>query len=245
MHSHGEKFILLADKFIKHNWNTYALDLRGHGLSWSDWQSFGDILDYKLWVRDTIEFIEFIEEKHPGVPIYVIGDSMGGAVATHVAEKKRIHLEGMVLLSPALKAFTSVQIGLIKKAFLTFSSRNTLSIQNSELDSFTSNSAIYIKYQQTDPLRMRRESPRYYEQILKMLYQLKKVNFTNFPPVTVFYGGKDSLIDFKGLKHFIFTLKHKKKALHFIPKAYHELLTDLQAVKYGLYKKITKFMFDN
>lgn len=249
LHSHGEKFILLADKFIKHNWNTYSLDLRGHGLSWSDepndgFHDFGDIIDYKLWIRDTLEFIEFIKKKHPSVPIYLIGDSMGGAVSTYVAEKFT-KLSGMLLLSPALKAFTSVEIGLVKKAFLTFSKRNTLSIQSSEHDSFTSNSAIYIHYQQADPLRMRRISPRYYEQILKMLYQLKKVNLKNFPPVVLFYGGKDLVIDFKGLKNFIFNLKHKKKALHFIPEAYHELLTDIEAVRYGIYKKITKFMFDN
>lgn len=250
LHSHGEKFILLADKYIKYNWNTYSIDLRGHGLSWSDdlndgFHDLGDIANYKLWIRDTLEFIEFIMEKHPGVPIYLIGDSMGGAIATYVAEKKRAHLSGLVLLSPALKAFTSVQIGLLKNAFLTFSNRNAPSIQHHESENISSNSAIYINYEQTDPLRMRRKSPRYYEQILKMLYQLKKVKLTNFPPVILFYGGKDALIDFKGVKKFIFTLKHKKKALHFIPKAYHELLTDIEAVRYGLYKKITKFIFDN
>ncbi|MCP4763596.1 MAG: alpha/beta hydrolase [archaeon] len=250
LHSHGEKFILLADKFIKHNWNTYALDLRGHGLSWSDTQNFGshdfgDITDYKLWIRDTIEFIEFLRKKHPDVPIYLLGDSMGGAVAIHVVKEKGVNLSGLVLLSPALKAFTSVEVGIIKNAFFTLSNRDALSIQNREHDGISTNSAVYIDYQHTDPLRMRRESPRYYEQILKMLYKLKKVELDNFPPLILFYGEKDQLIDFVGVKDFITRLKRKSKALHYIPSAYHELLTDIEAVRYGLYKKITKFFFDN
>jgi alpha-beta hydrolase superfamily lysophospholipase len=43
LHSHGEKFVLLADKYIKHNWITIAPDLRGHGLSWTSHNERGDI----------------------------------------------------------------------------------------------------------------------------------------------------------------------------------------------------------
>jgi len=75
-----------------------------------------------------------------------------------------------------------------------------------------------------------------------MIHQLKTLDFTNFYPTLIFFGGSDHIIDFSGLKELIFRLKTRDKSLHYIPKASHELLTDNQAIKYNIYKKIISWI---
>jgi alpha-beta hydrolase superfamily lysophospholipase len=110
LHSHGEKFILLADKFIKFNWETYAIDLRGHGLSWTTAEQRGDVENYQNWIDDVVEFIAYLHETYPFPPIYLVAESMGAGVAVHVANSHPPGLQGLVLISPALKPIPQVKI---------------------------------------------------------------------------------------------------------------------------------------
>ena len=56
-----------------HDWQVYAVDLRGHGKS--SWTSDG--YHWRLYAEDQVEFIERVI----GEPAYVVGHSLGGATA--------------------------------------------------------------------------------------------------------------------------------------------------------------------
>ncbi len=243
LHSHGEKFILLADKFIKFNWATYALDLRGHGLSWITPEQRGDVDNYQNWVDDVLEFIAYLHDQSPSVPIYIIAESMGAGLTVHVAMKRPPGLQGLEFISPALKPVPQLKISAALQTLL-FSQfgANKQNIQNRGKGTFVSNTDIYQQYQSADPLRLTQLTPRYYFQILSMLGQLKHLELGTFYPTIVFYGDKDHVIDFKGVREFIIRINNKDKALHYIPLAFHEMLTDINAVKYGIYKKITAWI---
>ena len=85
-------------------------------------------------------------------------------------------------------------------------------------------------------------NPRYYYQVIKMIHNLKNYNFQEFYPTCIFFGENDSLIDFDGVKRFAHLLDVNPKALHFIPEAFHDLLTDDEAMKYQMCKKITSWI---
>lgn len=87
----------LADRGVL----SYAYDQRG----------FGDGVRRGLWagtesyVRDLADFVALVRLTHPGLPVYVLGESMGGAVAmaaaTGAAETHPV-VEGMILAAPAV-----------------------------------------------------------------------------------------------------------------------------------------------
>ncbi|QEE17668.1 alpha/beta fold hydrolase [Promethearchaeum syntrophicum] len=244
MHSHGEKFVLLADKFVNFNWVTIAVDLRGHGLSWDKFEERGDIENYSLWISDLKEFFKYISEKYKNLPLHIISESMGSAISILVAIKNPSLLKSLILLSPALKPWAVTEISLIQKAFTygLIGGAEKQIILNKAKGRFSTNSEEYIQYQLNDPFRLDKVSPRYYFQIIKMIHQLKALDFNNFYPTLIFFGGSDHIIDFTGLKELIYRLKIRDKGLHYIPKASHELLTDHQAIKYNLYKKIISWI---
>jgi alpha-beta hydrolase superfamily lysophospholipase len=244
LHSHGEKFIILADHFVALNWCTYAIDLRGHGLSWNDSKNKGDIPEYNVWISDVTEFLIHLSQRFPNIPVYLVAESMGVAVSVHVAQSHPENLKGLVFISPALKPWTELQFAMIFQTFtyalLKFSDESV--IPHKEERKFATNNDNYIKYLLNDPLKITNVSPRYYYQVIKMIHTLKNYNFQDFYPTCVFFGEKDHLIDFNGVKRFVQLLETNPKALHYIPEGYHDLLTDDEAMKYDMDKKITEWI---
>lgn len=240
LHSHGEKFVIFADEFIKQQWDTYAIDLRGHGLSWLDPKNKGDIPDYNVWMRDIHEFLNFLIEKYPKIPIYFLAESMGAAATIHIAKANQNNIRALILLSPAVKPWETIQFTMILEAFtyaVTKSIDGTVIPQRGS-GRFATDSEDYMRYQLHDPLRITNVSPRYYYQIIKMIHRLKENSYENFIPTCIFFGEKDFLVQFDGVKKFIHEMQKTPKALHFIPQAHHDLLTDDEAHKYEMNKKI-------
>lgn len=78
---------------------SYAYDQRG----------FGGAPGRGLWsgtaayTGDLASFVKVIRKLHPGVPLYVLGDSMGGAVTiVAMTEKAPPEVDGVVLVAPAV-----------------------------------------------------------------------------------------------------------------------------------------------
>lgn len=247
LHSHGQKFVLLADYLADKPWRVIAPDLRGHGLSWNQDHPRGDIEDYNFWIYDCQEFIGFLRNKYPQVPIYIVAESMGAALAVLLTHRMITTVKGLILISPALKPFALTEIGLIQKAFAygILGGADEPNIRDNAQGRFSSNSEEYITYQMNDHLRLARVTPRYYYQVIKMIHQLKPLEFAHFVPSCLFYGDKDHLVDFTGMKEFIRRLGKTDKSLHYIPDGFHELFTDEFARKYHIFQKIKYWIRDH
>lgn len=78
---------------------TYAYDQRG----------FGGAPNRGLWagteslVEDIRSAVRLVRERHPGVPLYLAGESMGGALVL-AATGKDLDVDGLILLATALRS---------------------------------------------------------------------------------------------------------------------------------------------
>ena len=90
-----------ANYLKAHGVASYALDQRGFGANGFRGRWFpGD--RYKMDARD---FTKTVHDKHPGVPLYLLGESMGGAVAMTVAAGHDTPwIAGTILAAPAVWA---------------------------------------------------------------------------------------------------------------------------------------------
>src|SRR5262249_46541681 len=76
MSDYSEAFDLPGPWWAAHGITTYAYDQRGFGLSpnrglWAG----GDLMR-----QDLYDAVEAARAKHPGIPVYALGESMGGSV---------------------------------------------------------------------------------------------------------------------------------------------------------------------
>jgi acylglycerol lipase len=78
---------------------TYAYDHRGHGRSPGD---RAVVESFEGLVRDSLVMRDAARAASPGLPFFLIGDSMGGLLATRSAQTQPTVRAGVVLVSPAL-----------------------------------------------------------------------------------------------------------------------------------------------
>lgn len=84
MAEYGSRYARLAAALADAGYTTYAHDHRGHGKSIQEGQVPGHMADHDSWnqiVEDAHGVNREIAKRHPGVPIIILGHSMGSFVA--------------------------------------------------------------------------------------------------------------------------------------------------------------------
>ncbi|MFC4114938.1 alpha/beta hydrolase [Nonomuraea zeae] len=102
VHGYGEhigRYEYVADRLVRHGAAVFGLDHMGHG------RSAGDrvlIEDFEDVVTDVHTVEERARAEHPGVPVVVIGHSMGGMIAARYAQRYGAGLAALVLSGPVI-----------------------------------------------------------------------------------------------------------------------------------------------
>ena len=99
MNDYGNAFNLAAPAWAQAGATTYAYDQRGFGRS----PGRGVWAGEDLMVEDLRTVAALVRARHPGVPLAIVGESMGGAVAVQAfASDRPPTADRLVLLSPAV-----------------------------------------------------------------------------------------------------------------------------------------------
>jgi alpha-beta hydrolase superfamily lysophospholipase len=96
---HGGRYETLAGELVQRGYAVYAVDHRGHG------RSSGPRANIERFAHVVADFCAFTERcagEHPAAPVFMLGHSMGGAVAFASALRLQHMLRGLVLSAPAL-----------------------------------------------------------------------------------------------------------------------------------------------
>jgi len=96
---HAGRYGNVVDAVVPDGWAVYGLDLRGHGLSGG---RRAHIERYADLLADVDVFRRTVVARHPGLPVVLLGHSMGGQIALAYALDHQDDLAGLVLSAPAL-----------------------------------------------------------------------------------------------------------------------------------------------
>jgi acylglycerol lipase len=96
---HSGRYGSVEDALVPDGWAVYGLDHRGHGRS-SGRRAHLD--RYSDWLTDFDAFRMLVAARHPGLPLFLLGHSMGGQIALAYALDHGAGLAGLVLSAPAL-----------------------------------------------------------------------------------------------------------------------------------------------
>ena len=96
-------FDAFAKKIADSGYETIAFDVRGFG---TYRQALGaERIDFDSVMRDLQLVVGAIREDNPGVPLFILGESMGGAIALQFAAQNPELIDGLVASVPAGKRF--------------------------------------------------------------------------------------------------------------------------------------------
>ena len=220
---HAGRYERFARAMAERGFGTFAMDLRGHGLSEGQ---RGHVDSWAQWTDDIAAFVGVVERQVSG-EVIPLGHSFGGAaLLSAVLDKKVRDARRFIVTSPALR--TKVAVPQWKIALGNVSSRVVprLALSN-EVDAGTlSRIPEVVQAYRTDPLVHPKISSRLYTEWLKatrdVLARAQEIGL----PFLILAGTDDRLIDPAGSEEL-----HRGAAsvseLHILQGRYHEPFNDL------------------
>lgn len=120
MQEHKERYEGFASFLQEHGYNVVTSDLRGHGSNAPKLSHIADKDGDKLILQDQRKITEYIEERFPNLPIYILGHSMGTMITrtllqTDSKKYAKVALSGYVNPNPA--GGVAVALGNLVGAF--------------------------------------------------------------------------------------------------------------------------------
>jgi alpha-beta hydrolase superfamily lysophospholipase len=114
--AHAGRWRYLAAYFQPRRLSAYALDLKGFGATTGP---RGHIDSFRLYEQDISHLLRLIQSRHPGLPVFLYGESMGGVIAFNFATRLADGLAGLILSSPVFKSTLAFPLLDYLKVFLS------------------------------------------------------------------------------------------------------------------------------
>lgn len=204
----------------------YAYDQRGFGASpkaglWAGTQPMVD---------DLTDAANEIRRRHPGVPLYLLGDSMGGAVVmVAVARPKRPAFDGLILVAPAVWGRSTMPLPHRVVLFLASRTVPWLRLSGRGLNIMPSDNIDMLRALGRDPLVIKETRV----DTIHGLVDLMDEALASAPrlpsPVLLLYGEKDEVIPKNAITRTLEALPPDGARVVLYPNGYHMLLRDLKA----------------
>ena len=220
--AHSGYMIWAAEQFATHGLAAYALDLRGRGRSSGERFFIDKFSDY---TGDVDRLVEIARSAHPGLPVYVLGHSAGGVVASTYVFEHQDTVAGLVCESFAL------DVGVPDAAALLIKGLSQLA---PHLHVFTLKNEIFsrdpaaVAAMNADPLIAKESQPAETSAELIKAAERLKANMPKYHvPILIIHGTADKATRYQGSQYFYDHAGSNDKKLKLYEGHYHDLLSDV------------------
>ena len=218
-------FDAAATWWAKRGIATYAYDQRG----------FGAASEPGIWggkaamAADARTVMRLVKEKHLGLPLYLLGNSMGGAVALlALADERAPKVDGIILSAPAVWGARAMnpfyRFGLWLWAHLT----PDKIVTGRDLDRLASDNIPMLRALGRDPLVIKKTRVDAVYGLTQLMGAGLEAAIEVRPPIMVLYGARDEIIPPGPVAALARTLDASRR-LAVYPNGWHMLLRDCQA----------------
>jgi len=226
---HGARYGALAEHLAGKGLAVHALDLRGHGRSAGERAYVAELGEY---IADIEIFVAAVRAADPGVPLFMMGHSMGGALATTYALAHPDELQGLVLSAPALRLGPEVSPSLVKITKKLGRKHPDWRVLKLKPRWFSRDPQVVRDVDGADPWVDRRKIPAStaaaliagIEQIQGNMEQLSV-------PVLILHGDADRITPPEGSRDLMRRAGVADKHLEIYPGYYHDLLHEPEHAK--------------
>jgi alpha-beta hydrolase superfamily lysophospholipase len=219
---HVGRYAWVADQLVDHGYAVYGADHRGHGRSGG---SRAVIDRVELAVADLDAVVDLATERHPAVPIFLLGHSMGGALSIAYAVHHQERLAGLILSAPlaAMEAASTAQ-RVIGAALSRIAPR--LGIVGIDASAVSRDRQVVADYE-ADPLNYHGKLPaRTVAELLNAVERFPADATTLRLPILAMHGTADSLAPIAGTRAVIERAASPDKRMIEYDGLFHEILNE-------------------
>lgn len=213
---HLGRYDYVAEKLNQSGFGVYRFDHRGHGRSEGKRVFFSD---YNEIVDDVNHFVELAKKENEGLPVFLLGHSMGGYAVAMFGTKYPGKVNGIVT-SGALTRLNAVPPG-----FLPIQQPADTYFPNELGDGVCSDPAVVEAYA-NDPLVEKKISVGLYNTLYYGVEWMKKNAKKFTDPALVLHGCCDGLVSEKDSREFFGDIASSDKTLKIYAHLFHEILNE-------------------
>ena len=228
MSDYSEAFDMPGPWWAEQGITTYAYDQRG----------FGAAPDPGVWAGsdamrgDLDNFVDAVRAKYPGVPVYALGESMGGAVVlSSLATQTPPHVDGVILIAPAVWSREDMPFYYGWAAWFMAHVFPAMHVSGNGLHIVACDNIAVLRKLSRDPLFQHSARSDQVYGLMNLMDQARKAP-THLdgdpPPILYLYGAHDQVIPAAPAEATIKALGARAD-VHRDPNGYHMLLRDLDA----------------
>ncbi len=224
---YSNAFALPAPFLTAHGIALYAYDQRGFGAAPNPGSWPGE----SALTGDAVAAARLVAARHPDIPFYLLGESMGGAVVIRaMARADAPHVAGVILVAPAVWA--RQRMNVFERAALWVTSRVLpwFPVNGSGLDIWPSDNIPMLRALSNDPLVLKNTKL----STLDGLVDLMDAAYASGPalkgPALFLYGEHDEVVPAKPTYDVMTALRGRRDiTLAVYAKSYHMMLRDIGA----------------
>lgn len=223
---HKETYGKLARKLARLGIVVYAIDVRGFGV----WQYGPDPkVNFDLTFQDIKEGLQAIRQRDKGLPVFLMGESMGGSIALHVTAQNPELIDGVIASVPAGNSrYTLPTVVKMAAAGLVGGANAQINIGKLVIENATENEKLKTKLF-NDPRQRQRLRVRDLMAFRKLaMGNRKAASKIDHTPVLIVQGYKDQLVSPKSIVKVFNKVKTEKKGLVLQGQSSHLVLEEGQ-----------------
>jgi len=212
-----------------------VLAARGISVIAYDQRSFGKSPNPGRWPgaaalrADFTAFVNLVRANNPGLPIFALGESMGGAVVlSTLAEPSAPKLDGVILVAPAVWSRGDMPLSYRVALWAAAHFFPSITVSGKGLKIWPSDNIEMLRAIARDPLFQKKTRSDSVWGLVNLMDDARHApaKIVHAPPMLIVYGAKDQIIPAKPTKAVIAELG-ARATVHEYPNGYHMLLRDL------------------
>lgn len=223
---HNDAYEGLGKALSKRGFAVYAIDVRGFG-SWMDAKG-RETVDFQGCLDDVGKTLKAIHRAHPNVGVFLLGESMGGAIALRAAAMYPQQVAGLISSVPAGDRFQQGKTALKVALHMLDSPNKPFDVGSGVIKQATTNQELQESWK-NDPLNRLKLSAKELMQFQNFMNQnhdsAAQITTT---PVLIVQGCRDRLVKPEGTVELYNELPVRDKQLVLVHDSEHLIFEEQQ-----------------
>jgi alpha-beta hydrolase superfamily lysophospholipase len=221
---HGGRYRGLAENMAARGHALHVYDLRGHGRSGGRRGHLGRFSDY---LDDTAVYLQAVREEQPGRPLFLLGQSLGGLIASaYVEDRPTEGLAGLILSSPFLRLGMPVPPLKLSAARLLSVVAPAMNIGNTMDPTALSHDREVVRVYGTDPLNHHVATARWAAEVVAAQGAALSAAGDIRLPLLLLYGDADAIADPQAARELFAAASSTDKTARCYEGYYHETFNE-------------------
>lgn len=220
---HCGRYMNVVDHFVPLGYAVYGLDHIGHGKS-EGTREF--VQSFEDFTNTLTIYFNMVTEWQTGKPVFLVGHSMGGLIASHYLLDYQANFKGAVISAPAVKVSDSISQTTIIMGKILSALAPKMGLLGLDANGISRDKEVVEAYV-NDPLVFHGKTPaRLAAELLKAMLRVTAEAHNLTLPLLIVQGGEDKLVDPDGAQMLYDKASSEDKTIKVYEGLYHEVFNE-------------------